>query len=668
MKKLIALFPFLLILFQLSQAQKEPVNDVLNYSDTLKKGIEYYDNEKFEKALKCYLAIPESDTLYPTVAAEVILTYYQLEKYQEAVEYGKAALKKGIFFNQEFYMNMGSCYDNLEQYQNAIDLYKEAIKTFPYSYYLYYNIGFSSTKLEKYNEALDAFKMVIKINPVYAKVHYQIATLAINEGQTALAAMALNAYLTISPNSNSSNHVLSLLNDLVTTNYKSDIKPQGIDLMNGEDFSEINLLLENYVALDKKFKVKTKIQLPLIKQSYLLFQELSKIKPNDKFWYQTYAPTFIDIIKENQFEAYSYYIMQSSTSDKHQKIINSNVSKVKAFISWVTNKLDDNHRVFLLPFEKSEYKDISVYRANGGFAISFIGHVNEEGKVQGYAESYYPDGNLLSTMSYNKDGLFEGEKISYYPNGNLKEVDYYKNGVLQDSLIQYSRYGRPTVFYSVKDDALDGEVRYYHNSGSPSTIMFVKDKQLQGERKKYFESGPLYSVINFTDGKAEGRYVEYYNNGQIYEVANYKLDKLEGVDTVYHRNGQIRAIQNYTDGERNGEYIEYFDNGVLNEKGQYKAGIMIGTYSVYNIDGTLFSQAEYDEEGKKNGVYKEFYDSGEVYYELDYKKGEVVAYRYYDKQGKIIHEDKRRFGTFAFEGYHKNGIKSTEGEFGTKYN
>lgn len=643
------------------------VNDVLNYADTLINGYNKFEKEDYAGSLEEYLKVPESDTNYIAAVSEALLSYYYLEQYEEGIELGKSVMNGEYELTPNFFLNLGSVCDKAKKYEQAIKYYDIALKRFPMNNLLYYNKGFSYLQLENYKEAFEQFKISLMINPVYDKAHYQLAVLAMNEGKTTLAILALNTYLLVKPNGPFSNNMLMLLNELCSSKYKDEILPKNIDICPNEDYSEIDLLIENYLGLDKKYKVKTKIQLPFIKQSHLVFEKISQLPESEEFWYRTYVPLLKSIYENNFFEAYSYYISQSSASEKHKKIISDNQSKIKNFVEWFVPVLDKTYRKYYLPFPKKELENVIAYRAYNGFAVNFVGQLNEKETLQGYAEGYFPNGAIGSTLRYNSDGKIEGEKLNYYVNGNIQERQYYKNGVLQDSLFTFSKYGRKTAFYSIKNDSIAGEVIHYNNSGVKSANFTVVNDKKQGYIYRYHNNGNLQSKVNIVDNKAQGKYVSYYNTGEVREIAHYVDNLLDGPDTVYYRNGNILSVKMFKEDKNDGSYVEYFKNGNIKEKGEFLNGNIIGKFTRYNEDGSVDSEKNYDETGKENGIHTEYYDDGKPYFEMDYKKGDVVAYRYYDKTGNIIVEEKRKMGTFPFKGYHKNGNISMKGEYGTKY-
>jgi len=64
-----------------------------------------------------------------------------------------------------FYNLLVEAYSNLNKYQEAINVYKQAIEINPDNSETYYNMGVALANLSEYEEVIDAFQKAIEINP-----------------------------------------------------------------------------------------------------------------------------------------------------------------------------------------------------------------------------------------------------------------------------------------------------------------------------------------------------------------------------------------------------------------------------------------------------------------------------------------------------------------------
>ena len=638
--------------------------EMINSGALLKEGIELYVDENYEQALKKYEKIPENDTNYYIAVCERLLTHYQLEQYDEAVLLAEDYLSPGRERGPTFYLNFGSNLDMLERYHEAIKHYDQALEKYPMNHLLIYNKGFSYMKAEEYAKAIELYTKVIEMNPFHAKSHLQMGVLAMNEGKTAMAMLAFNAFLLVAPASESSLTVLQLLNEVATSKYQEETEPKGVDIELGDDFSDIDLLLHNYVGLDKKYKVKSKLPIPLVKQTHVLLTQLSEKPKSNGFWYRNYVPFYKKLMKEKEFKNYSLYLLLSSENEKHQSVISRKKSKLKDFIDWIISEWDDAHRIVKLDFNGKE-QEVSVFRSNKGFKISSVGKRNEVKKIfNDYTEYYHPDGNIASCGEFNRAGERMGEWKTYHENGNIKEKGIYTEDKQVGTWEYYNEQGILSTTYTIKEELLNGPLIFHDDAGAKSRMFTIVDGVRDGTYEEYYAIGGVYYSTTIEGDNPAGDAVYYYDSGEKFQEFAFVDGKRSGEKTIYFRNGDILVKTNYLEGELDGEYIEYYSNGQIAEKGKYVKGSPVGNYKIYYRDGNIKRDITYDESGKKNGISKEYDTDGKLMTELEYKRGEIIAYRHYDKQGNVVKEDKRKWGDFYYEGIFFNGNISAKGTYG----
>lgn len=663
--KYLSIVIFLLFPFFYGYSQ---IKERVDCRKLIDEGVALHDAGKYEEAVEKYKQVPENDTAYTLAVSEMLLSYNYLKQYEDAVKLGRKVLKENYDLYPMFYLNLGASLDELEYYDEAITNYDKILKKYPKNFLIQYNKGVAYLLSKRYKEAFEQFKLTLKLNPFHAKSHFQMASLALNEGKTTLGILALNGYLLIDPSSQAGNNVLSLLNEVCTSKYKEKFESKGVEVCQGEDYSEIDLMVENYMGMSKKFKVKSKFKLGLVKESYLVFKKLSELPENDGFWYQTYVPFFNKMLKDQMFESYSYYMMQSSGSDKHQTIVSKNKAKIDKFIPWLKENWDDLHRDYLLPFD-SDKKNVLVFRGNYRFGISTIGAADKaQEHYIGHVEFYNTKGGVSKVGSYDEQGDKTGEWTSYYDTRILREISNYEDGKINGVAKLYYPNGQLKNELTMKNDSVKGLVKFYRNVGGLNKSFTYINGQKQGTYKDFFRTGSLSFEANMKDDKVEGEAVDYFSSGEKYEVSFYKDGLQEGVDTGFYRNGNISLIKHYKEGKLEGDFVSYYRNKQIKFKGQYKDDNPYGKTILYNRDGTISEEETYDETGKMNGVNRQFYPDGKPWFEIDYTRGEITGYRYFDRGGKTIQEDKRQFGKFYFKGLSYNGNISREGEYGKKFN
>jgi tetratricopeptide (TPR) repeat protein len=155
-----------------------------------------YFKEGMQRLCKCYLNIPLSAVLHPVsetvqkvneeqklaVAAAEPVTEHTLtaqEWFERAFQAKEPEeqirlYSKGIALDEKYayaYNNRGYCYNNLGQYNRAIEDYDQAIRLNPEFAGAYNNRGNSYAQLKQYERAIEDYDQAIKFNPEYVKVY-----------------------------------------------------------------------------------------------------------------------------------------------------------------------------------------------------------------------------------------------------------------------------------------------------------------------------------------------------------------------------------------------------------------------------------------------------------------------------------------------------------------
>lgn len=109
--------------------------------------------------------------------------YYDLEQYEEAVKSYTEAIQLQAN-NSMFYNSRGCAYDNLGEYNKAISDYNVAIAIGPLNAVFYYNRGHSYDKLEEYDKAIFDYTRAIELSPNNATAYNNRGSIYIVLGRT----------------------------------------------------------------------------------------------------------------------------------------------------------------------------------------------------------------------------------------------------------------------------------------------------------------------------------------------------------------------------------------------------------------------------------------------------------------------------------------------------
>lgn len=643
-------------LFVFSQSKIE----YIDYEDITKSIHVANEQKEYEAIVEYTNKINKNDSVYNSFLLTKSFYLIQLKKYDEVIKVTDEGLSNPKSINKHSFMiNKGLALASLNKYQEAIDLYDEGLIFAPKSNLLLYNKGIALEGLKKYDEAVKVYKESIKLNPFYPRAHLRLGSLCLKQGKTAQALMCVNMYLLLNPDGEDSFPVLNSINETVSGNTNEGEIPNFKTSVDDDSFEEIDLILNGRIALNSKYKIDNDITIAYVKQNHALFEQLKDYKGNGGFWDTSYVPFYKWIYENGHFNNFVYTTSYSIKNPKLKKIVEKKTDDVIEFIKiykpiW-TNIINKNTIVF-----NGKEQLVTYYFYEN--SLSGIGAM-KNGESIGYWEFYDEDGKLLTIGNYNDAGKRMGEWKWFDGLGEIDEKGIYIDGELDGLYQEYFSDGKLKYAYNYKNGVLNGEYKAYNNKGALIEQKTFVDGKLNGTYYSFYGVGESIKeyIIPYKNDEIDGLAVQFHPNGNTYYEANFKNGKrINGVEKKYYINKQLLSEANYLDDEYNGSYKSYYSNGNMYEEGQMLEGLNTGNWKTYYADGTLNNESIY-EKGQIQGVYKEYSEKGKPYYEFLYRNDNIIAYKYFNEEGNIIKEAKKKAGEFKYEGHAVNGNKVIDG-------
>ena len=640
-----------------SQAKVEHTNS----GDMIRDGIALHDKENYDGAIAKYDKVVPNDTNYVIALSEKSLSLLKLEKYDEAVDVCETALKNSRLVTPELYVNLSSALDYADKKEESLAVLDEGMKMFPKNNVLVFNKGVTLYNMKRYDEAVATFKDAIRLNPFHPGSHLMLGSIAADEGDYVKALLCLNTFLLLEPESDRAKKIIPYIDALASGNV-SKKNAKGINLDDGDDFKSLESMVKNKSALRPKYEVDSKLDFNMIRQTQLILENLEYNPSGKGFWMQTYVKFYKELYDQKWFESFSYHLVLGSDNTEAQSTVKKNITKIKKFEDWAGTEwynLHAKHEEVL-----NGKKQSVQYWYKGGESIDFVGNSSSKETFTpvGDALVYHDNGSLAGYGKY-ENGQRTGEWFFFDENGKKTEDDFYKDGKANGKAIGYYDNGNMRIDANYKDDLYEGEVKRYFLSGGISFVENYKAGKLDGVSMSYYANGQKESEISYRDGDPDGKIVEYYPDGSKSMEGTYVKGKKSGLFTEYYRNGKVKSQFTYTSGLYEGPFKQFYANGQVFEEGTAKAGIIIGERKEYYPDGSAKEIENSDESGKRNGLSKTFDYDGKLHYEWEYNKGEITAYRYYNKNEDIIEQGKRKLTKFPFTGYYPDGMKEFEGDY-----
>ena len=661
MKKII-LLSFLLVSFLSISQDKVPFID---YDNIVEEVTNFANEDKHDKVLESLNKISKNDSTYCAILTSK--SYYLIlqEKYKEAIEISDEGLLLDCLSDSQLFltMNKGVALEKLERYQEAIDLYDKGLELFPANHKLWFNKATCYEKMEDIPKAIDAYQKVILINPLYRNAHLFLGNICYKQNLTTQALMCYNMALLSEPDSERGFALLKYLNEAFSGKNENEANDDLVVSDDDEAFEDIDLILDNRIALSDKYKIDHAIDIALVKQSHAMLEQLEDFEGNGGFWDKRYVPIYKWIKDNDKFEDFVYTLAYSVKNKKLMKLIAKKTDNVTTFIAELISKTYEVMSPQSNMIDGTE-KEINNYYSE--LVLQAEGQMKGETSVGDWV-FYDENGKTTGKGAYNDKGEREGKWTWFHDNGKPKESATYTNGSLNGENKSWYDNGKPYISTNIKDGKFEGEYLFYLSTGALKQRKYFKADELDGKYLAYFNVGeaiPEFDV-DYKSDKAQNDALEFYANGDVYSKIEFKDGERNGLETNYYWNKQKSVEATYTDNALNGPYTKYHSNGQISQQGQSVDGYFDGMWKTFYLDGTLEKELEYDE-GDLTGLYKVFDTDGKPHYEFEYRRGEILSYKYFDKAGEILTENRKKGGKFYFKGYYANGNIMSEGKYNIK--
>ncbi len=645
--------------FSLPIFGQDKENNPYNAQYLIDQGVEYHDKGEFARALACYDKINVNDSVWFMAQVEKTLTLLEEKKYEELITVANAMLKDPFNRHPYTYLHLGIALDETGKYEEAVKVFEEGNRLFPGNFSLYYSKGIIHQKKGELKLAVQSFQNALMANPFHPASHLKLGYLCAERGYFTQATLSLTAFLMVSGNDSLKLSVLADLDRYLSQ--KNDIEGAEIEGLYEDEFKTTDQIIGNHLALHKSYKLKSKLDYPVVRQIQALAENIKFRKNAKGFWMRYYVPFFSRIVAEDYLDGFVHLVMSAGTNEKIVKQVKKKQSDIKAFSTWANGTWLEPYKEVSLAFPDEAKGMKYVYRE--GSRIYGITNSESEKPRKGRWVFLQENGCLMSLGGFNDLGERHGKWTFFSTNGRINSSVEYENGKEDGILQDFDPYGYLTRELHLKAGELEGpEVHFYPNGDTLSYVMnrngkaegvsftrfatgakelefFYKEGKLDGTIRRYFDNGNIDLEVVFRDGKKEGAYKTYYADGKLKREETYKDDKSNGLMKEYHPNGQLAREVNILDDNFTGLCKEWYENGTLSEENTY------------------------NQEGKLNGTSRFYTRDGKLHIQLDYKNGKTESFLCYNIEGKVQAEGKPSRGKLNYKVFYPEGGLKMEGVY-----
>ncbi len=162
--------------------------------EDLRRGNEFFNEEKYDEALESYKSIIEVFPDAYIIDKNIGNCYFQMEKYDLAEEYYRKVLEKDPS-NNEVMLLIGNTYANRGQDDDALEWYSKIEFEKIDDPIVLYNIGTNFYNISKFEEALKYYKRAVEIQDDFLDGLYQLGLAHLTLGNNQEAIDAFENYL-----------------------------------------------------------------------------------------------------------------------------------------------------------------------------------------------------------------------------------------------------------------------------------------------------------------------------------------------------------------------------------------------------------------------------------------------------------------------------------------
>lgn len=283
-------------------------------------------------------------------------------------------------------------------------------------------------------------------------------------------------------------------------------------------------------------------------------------------------------------------------------------------------------------------------------------------KKEGTGFTYYPDGKVFQTITYNGNKK-EGLSKEFDKEGNIITLLEYNN----DFLVTREKINR-------KDSKglKQGDWKEFFSSGGIKSESSYKDDLLNGYFKEYDNRGRLILTMLYEKGAVVKSNVEdeddieienrYNSDGKLIYSGPKRKDIPVGIHREYNKDGKILNSFIYNDngikisegvvdesGNKNGKWKDFNQEGILIAEGQYSDNRKSGNWKYYGQGKKLEQTGSYNN-GRPDGIWTWYYNDGTVLREEEYFQGQ--------RDGKLT--EYSPLGEIITSGVYSDGEKDGE--------
>jgi len=310
----------------------------------ISQGIALHNSGNFDGAIAKYEQVLAEE---PSVVEAMYELAFSHTGRKDCVK-AMAVARQGAMYESEllpqFHMLLGNCLDEMGRSDEAVEVYKTAIKTTPEFALLHYNLGLTYVRAGKLEDARKALRQSLHLDPNHGSSHYLLSTIYQQLGYRVPATLALSRLLSLEPDGPRTVDALRRLQSLfesgvsrsATSNDISIVLPAKSKKDEG-DFDPIAVAMSMSVAAGQMTGEKKELSpFKVISTSYTVMSEILARTEGKGFAAEYYAPFFAELHRKGFVDAFVYHAFPVASLDGAADWAQENPTRLDDFRKWLS--------------------------------------------------------------------------------------------------------------------------------------------------------------------------------------------------------------------------------------------------------------------------------------------------------------------------------------------
>lgn len=631
--------------------------------EIIKKGVELFDNGKYEEAIKVFKHVSPCDPNYSKACYEMAYTYDSMGDVKTAFQKCREAIALDSTDVQTFIMK-GNLLDKLGRSKEAIEWMTFVEKTYPYNQSLLYNLGICYLNSGDILKAEATLLKGIHYNPYHAKSHFTLAKINYMMGRTAQSYLAYNMAIVMNPRLDFVTSFEETIGGKIDSLSKGYLYPYPKE-MNHAQWDTLSGLLNAEVAFREDFPYEYKLNYLTCRQTVLLFNKMKFEEKDTSLYNQFYVRFFKNIVERNEMETFLFYTFKSSGNKQVTDWMTANVALNDSFVNHAKQDIDKWKNYGFSTIKEANHQ--KVYHFDDDGDLESVGILNETPQpVKEGLWRYIRGTGAISQRGNYRNNLEEGEVLKYWPDGSIKQKLNFKNGNYDGLNYTFYPSGVKSGVFPRNNDIPDGVQEEYNSAGKLYSRIPYKNGKIEGISLFIDYSNGFKREIPYDNNKCEGKATEYWLNGNKKLEAMYSDSLLNGSLKKWYANENLEWEGNYTKGKLTGKWISYHSNGTKSAEGTYdESGSenLVGTSTQFDYRGNMISQVSGYNEGKSNGTETNYFTDGKVQSNFVVSDNVIKHIEYFDLSGNKLYAADEKEGELHYKSFFTEGMLKMEGMF-----